>query len=167
MSTKRCRIMALLIVTALVLSSPAILLAASYNKGAKEAKTPSEKMEARHEELYKDLNLTEAQKKALEENKQARREEMKSLFSQMKEKREAIRTELQKNELNIGKITQINNELKILSAQMLDRRLEGILEVRKILTPEQFKKFMAKMGGRGKSVLERREIDKKVIETDN
>ena len=49
--------------------------------------------------------------------------------------------------LNIGKITQINNELKILSAQMLDRKLEGILEVRKILTPEQFKKFMTKTEG--------------------
>jgi len=43
----------------------------------------------------------------LEENRKSRREEMKSLFSQMREKREAVRTELQKDELNIGKITQI------------------------------------------------------------
>jgi len=31
---------------------------------------------------------------------------------------------------------------------MLDHKLEGILEVRKILTPEQFRKFMTKMGQR-------------------
>ena len=59
-------------------------------------------------------------------------------MSQIKEKREEIRNELQRDELNIGKIAQINNELKILSAQMLDRKLEGILEVRKILTPAMF-----------------------------
>ena len=35
-----------------------------------------------------------------------------------------------------------------LSAQMLDHKLDGILEVRKILTPEQFRKFMAKMDER-------------------
>lgn len=31
---------------------------------------------------------------------------------------------------------------------MLDYRLERILEVRKILTPEQFKKFLAKQASR-------------------
>jgi Spy/CpxP family protein refolding chaperone len=30
---------------------------------------------------------------------------------------------------------------------MIDHRLEGILQVRKILTPEQFKKFIANMDG--------------------
>ena len=114
-------------------------------------------MEARRQELYKDINLSEAQKKALEENRKGRKEEMKSIFSQIKEKKEAIRNELQKNELNIGKITQINNELKILDTQMLDRKLEGILEVRKILTPEQFKKFMAKMDQRQEHFKEKRD----------
>lgn len=138
MNTKRCKIIALLIVMALVLSSPAISFAASYDKVA-------------------DLNLTDTQKKALEENKKARREAMKTLFNDMKEKRAAMREELQRDELNIGKITQINNELKILSAQMLDHRLEGILEVRKILTPEQFRKFMAKTEGRQERFKEKRD----------
>ena len=52
-----------------------------------------------------------------------------------------IRQELQKDQLNMDSINQINSELKNLQAQILDRRLEGILEVRKVLTPEQFKKF--------------------------
>lgn len=127
------------IIIAAVISSPPIVSAASYDKSS---------VETRRQELYKDLNLSEAQKKSLDENRKNRREEMRSIFSQMKEKREAVRNELQKDELNIGKITQINNELKILSAQMLDRKLDGILEVRKILTPGQFRKFMAKMDER-------------------
>ena len=157
MNTKRCKIIALLIVAAIALSSPAILYASSYNKSSQKENPTAGNMEARRQELYKDLNLSQEQKKLLEENKKGRREEMKSLFSQMKEKREAIRSELQKNELNIGKITQINNELKILSAQMLDRKLEGILEVRKILTPEQFRKFMAKMGQRQERFSQKRD----------
>ena len=142
---KKFNISMLFIAAALFISSSA-LYASSYDNGSQEEKVSPGKMEAGRRELYKDLNLSQEQKKLLWENRKSRREEMKSLFGQMKEKREAIRAELQKDELNIGKITQINNELKILGAQMLDRRLEGILEVRKILTPEQFKKFMAKIG---------------------
>ena len=114
-------------------------------------------METKRQELYKDLNLSEEQKNLLEENRKSHREEMKSILNQMKEKREAIRNELQKDELNIGRISQINNELKILSAQMLDRKLEGILEVRKILTSEQFKKFMMKMGRQQERFREKRD----------
>ena len=157
MNTGKSKIVTFLMITALIISSPSILQAASHDKNSREENSPPGNMENRRQELYKDLNLSQDQKKLLEENKKSRREEMKSLFSQMKEKREAIRNELQKDELNIGKITQINNELKILSAQMLDRKLEGILEVRKILTPEQFKKFMAKMGQRQEHFKEKRD----------
>ena len=157
MNTIKCKITALLIITALAISSPAILYAASYDKSSRGENSSSGSMETRRQELYKDLDLSEAQKKLLEENKKSRKEEMKSLFSRIKEKREAIRVELQKNELNIGKVTQINNELKILDAQMLDRKLEGILEVRKILTPEQFKKFMARMAQRQEHFKEKRD----------
>ena len=101
--------------------------------------------------------MTEAQKKLLDENKNKHREEMKALFNQRKEKETAIRNELQKEGLNTGKITQLNDDLKVLDAQMLDHRLEGILEVRKILTPEQFKKFMTKMAQRQERFREKRD----------
>lgn len=94
------------------------------------------------------LNLTNEQKKLLEENRNKQRGQKKLLFEQMGEKTALIRQELQKDELNMDKIHQINTELKNLQAQILDERLEGILEVRKILTPEQFKKFIAKTQAR-------------------
>ena len=56
-----------------------------------------------------------------------------------------MRQELQNPTLNMDKINQIQSELKASQAQMLDARLQGILEIRKILTPEQFTKFSAKM----------------------
>ena len=104
-----------------------------------------EKMQAREEQLYKELNLSDEQKKLLEDNKAQHRGQMKTLFERMKEKKDALRMELQKDKLDTGKITQMNNELKKVQAQLLDQKLEGILAVRKILTPEQFKKFSANM----------------------
>ena len=157
MNMRKFEIIALLIIAALAISPPAGYASSSDDSRPQEGKAQDGKMEAGRQELYKDLNLSDAQKKLLGENKRKHREEMKSLFSQMKEKREAIRRELQKNELSIGKIAQINNELKILDAQMLDHKLEGILEVRKILTPEQFRKFMTKMSQRQERFKEKRD----------
>ncbi len=94
--------------------------------------------------MYKDLNLAEEQKKLLEENRKSHKEEARALFKDMRQKRDALRQELEKGALNMDNINQINNELKKLQAEMLDHRLAGVLEVRKILTPEQFKKFMAR-----------------------
>lgn len=120
-----------------------------YAQGPESGSAPSkemmEKMNARRDQLYKELNLTDEQKKALEENKNRHREESKALFEQMRAKRDLMREELQKDKLDMGKINQLQNELKQSQSQMSDQRLQGILEVRKILTPDQFKKFMANM----------------------
>ena len=84
----------------------------------------------------------------LEENKNKHREETKVLFTQLRQKMTLLRQELEKSELNMQAIYYINNEVKQLQVQMLDNRLERILKVRKILTPEQFKKFEDKMNER-------------------
>jgi Spy/CpxP family protein refolding chaperone len=104
-----------------------------------------EKMDAKKEEIFKDLNLTDEQKEALKANKEKNREARKTLSQAMRDKMKLMREELQKDNLDMGKINQIQADLKSAQAQMLDQRLEGILEVRKILTLEQFKKFSDKM----------------------
>lgn len=107
-----------------------------------------EKMDAKREQFYKELNLTVEQKKALEENKNKSRQAAKALKDNIRAKRNLMRAELEKEQLDMNKVNKIQSELKALQAQMLDQRLEGILEVRKILTPDQFKEFGAKMGDR-------------------
>lgn len=111
---------------------------------------------ARMQELYKDLNLTPEQQKQLQENKKKQREQMQALFSGIREKRAQLRQELQKDNLGMDTVNQLNAELKALQAQILDHRLEGILEVRKILTPDQFKQFMSKMNERKERFQNRR-----------
>lgn len=114
-------------------------------QGEAFVKTLMQKRDARMRQLYQDLNLADEQKKLLEENKNKSREQMVSLRRQMREKMTMIRQELQKNDMDMAVITRINNELKVLQSDILDRRLESILGVRKILTPEQFKKFTQNM----------------------
>ena len=143
------RIKNIIFSSAVILALSASISCAEHcNTGSQQKKSFSENPEARHEQLYKDLNVTEGQKKLLEENKSKHREQMKAMFNDIKEKRALVRQELQKDQLNMEKIRQINGELKSLQAQMLDYRLERILEVRKILTPEQFKKFISKIESR-------------------
>lgn len=68
----------------------------------------------------------------------------------MRNKRELLREELAKPELDMNKITQIHNDLKAILLKMEDHHLEVILEVRRILTPEQLNKFHQKMEKFGK-----------------
>ena len=93
--------------------------------------------------IYSQLNLTDQQKKQLDESRNKYREQNKALFNQMREKRELIRQELQKDKLDMDKISKANSELKKIEDQLLDSRFQSMLETRKILTPEQFKKLMA------------------------
>lgn len=91
---------------------------------------------------YSQLNLTDQQKKQLDESRNKYREQNKALFNQIKEKRALIHKELQKDKLDMDKINQANSELKKTEGQFLDSELQSILETRKILTPEQLKKLM-------------------------
>ena len=104
-----------------------------------------ERMEARKQEMFKELNLTDEQKQKLEENRKKRKDDAQGLRDHMKELKTAMRQELEKDVLDMAKVDQVQSQMKEAQAQMMDNRLKGILEVRGILSPEQFKKFSAKM----------------------
>jgi len=89
------------------------------------------------------LDLNDQQKKVWEDNWAKQGKAMKELFGSIKEKREALQAEFGKDKLDMKKISAINDDLKKLSAQKLDLKLQCIVEAQKILTGEQFKKFIA------------------------
>ncbi|MDD4899050.1 MAG: periplasmic heavy metal sensor [Candidatus Omnitrophica bacterium] len=95
------------------------------------------------ERFFKSLGLTSEQQMMLEQNRNKHREISGILFAQTNEKREAIRQELQKEQLNKGKILQLATELKAIQAQIVDEKISGMLEVRKIVTPAQFNQFIS------------------------
>lgn len=141
---KTTRILSMLVIGALVAAAPLAYAGPGPDKEGR-SKEWKEKWEAKRQKLYEQLQLTDEQKKALDENKKQSRENRKSAAKAMKDNMDLIRQELQKPELDMARITQIQNELKASQIRMLDARLDGILAARKILTPEQFSKFMEKM----------------------
>jgi len=100
-----------------------------------------EEMKARMLEVFKQLNLSPEQAEQLQAHRKNHRGQADEFREILRARKEAMKNELQKEELNMEKIYKIHNELKGLDAEKADQRLESILEVRKILTAEQFRKF--------------------------
>lgn len=97
-------------------------------------------------QMYAQLNLTPEQKQKLEENKKQHRETTRALFEKMKASQEELNQELAKTVLDMKKIKSIQEKLKTAQSEMADFRLESMLQIRKILTPEQFSAFISLVG---------------------
>lgn len=98
--------------------------------------------------LKTELGLTNEQEKKLETHRIDQRAEMEKLMLVVKEKREELKTALENPKMNHHAVERINDDLKTAQNDMADKRLEGILYVREVLTPEQFKKFLSLRPGR-------------------
>lgn len=102
-----------------------------------------EKRPEHFKKIFDQLNLNDKQKQAMEANKTAHRGRMKQNFEKIKTLREGLSAELMKPVLDMGKINTLQKQFKVFQAQLADDRLNSILEVRKILTPDQFAKFIS------------------------
>jgi Spy/CpxP family protein refolding chaperone len=120
-------------------------LAQAQNVPAAEGSSQKLHSGQRIQEIYSQLNLTDDQKKQLEANKQQHRAKMESARQVMKANREALQEELMKTQLDMPRIEEIHGQIKSLQAQMEDVKLNSILAVRAILTPEQYSKFISLM----------------------
>lgn len=132
------------VILSLVFASNIYAADKTDDKG-KEGTASQEKhkgMEEKRQKVWDQLNLTADQKKQLEENKAKNRESMKATFETMKSCKESLRAELMKKDLDMNKINSIQSQIKSLQGQMVDSRLSSILDIRKILTYEQFGKFI-------------------------
>jgi len=80
------------------------------------------------------------------------REARKATFKQIKANKEALTNELLQTKPDVNKINDLKSKMKALGAQMLDNRINSNLEVKKILTAQQFAKYLeiqkAKFDGR-------------------
>ena len=115
----------------------------SISGSAEDSQKKREWWENKVQDVYNQLNLSDEQKMLLEENKKNGRERKKALYEKRRLQKEALNQELMKPQLNLSKINEIQSEIKSLQSQISDDRLNSILEVRRILTREQFIKFIS------------------------
>ncbi len=96
-------------------------------------------------EMTKELNLSAEQIHRIEENRRQHMEEGRRLMDEMMRNRDELRRELARVEPDMEKISLAQQRIKLLLAVEEDSRLQGILDLKKILTPEQFAAFNRKM----------------------
>ncbi|MBI4309830.1 MAG: Spy/CpxP family protein refolding chaperone [Candidatus Omnitrophica bacterium] len=110
-----------------------------HGKGDEHRK---EKMEQRIQQIYDQLNLNEEQKRLLADNKSKHKAAKKEVSNELKTAMQSMGEELKKKDLDMGTINAIHARMKNLRGRMADERFNAILGVRKILTQEQFARFM-------------------------
>ena len=96
-----------------------------------------------HHMFAKILNLSDDQVKQLKESYKKQKEAMKNIFEQIKSNREALNTEIIKAAPDMNKVNEIQAQLKTIQSQIVDNRLNSVLAIKKVLTPEQFAGYMA------------------------
>ena len=141
MRTTKARIIGVLVIALLALSAPVVY--ADNGNGGNFGNGDSE-----HHGHYGEgkfchkLNLTDNQKKQMKDIWQKQKEAKKTAFAQIKADREALTNELLQTIPDVNKINDLKSKLEVLGAQMLDNRINSDLEVKKILTAQQFAKYL-------------------------
>lgn len=133
-----------------ILGSSGYAFAQEFEDLAPEEVEMIEHMRERKEKMRKkmreDLGVTEEQQQKLEKHRGSHRGQIKEYMEKMMDFRDKLKTELEKAEIDTAKVYGLHDQIKVLENEMADHRLEGILQLCEILTPEQFRKFHDKAG---------------------
>jgi len=115
------------------------------------------------EKLIVDLGLTPEQAKQLEEVKKANREGMKDAFKSLHDKRQELAVELEKYNSDPKTVEALKSDIKGVVNTLVDKRVDNIQEMKKVLNEEQYAKFVQKTKamreeGKDKRFGERRDV---------
>lgn len=132
MNTNKVKII-IIVLAAAVMAAGAVCLSQKYGRkqhfGDKTGR------------IFKELNLNQEQQKRLEENRDVQRQKTVQLREAMKAKQAQLQEALKEPAANRASVEPLVNEIKSLQAQSIELRVDAILAVKKILTPQQFAKF--------------------------
>jgi Spy/CpxP family protein refolding chaperone len=98
--------------------------------------------EAESQRRWDELNLTPEQKQVLENDRAKSRAEAKVLLEKMRELRKSIGEELTKPDMDLKKINSVQAQIRDTQGKLMDNGLNSMLDIRKVLTKEQFQKFL-------------------------
>lgn len=96
-------------------------------------------------EMAKELNLSVEQIRRIEDNRRQHMEQGRRLMVDMMKNRDDLRRELAGIEPDMENVMRIQQRIKSLLSEKEDSRLQGIMDLKKILTPEQFTAFNRKI----------------------
>lgn len=122
----------------LLASGPVAYAAANEEAPASHEKTWN------HKDFFKDLNLTPEQKEKIEAERETQKGLRKPVREQLKIKIQALHEELSKSMVDRAVLNGLIADINTLKGQLFSQRIDGVLALKQILTPEQFAKIQAK-----------------------
>jgi Spy/CpxP family protein refolding chaperone len=131
-------------VLALILAS-VFSLALSQTVFAAAAIRPEDKECPPHErkmdKVFGDLGLSQEQKDQIREFHKVNRDKTRALFDLQREKRRQLGEELDKQNSDTRRIKVLTEELKDVEGRLIEQRVQSAMELKQILTPQQYEKF--------------------------
>lgn len=134
------------------------LMAASFHYATETAYAQSEEEicqvqqkysrqgQGKYDKLTEGLGLSEEQVAQLKSRKQAKMESREKLRAKLCAEEKALKEELEKPVSDNARVKELADSIKNAHSEMVDERIKGILEIKAILTPEQYAEFKSKMG---------------------
>ena len=120
-------------------------LAPVTNSFGQESEQKGKMRGERFEAMVKELNLTPEQQLQIASLKNKEKESGVDLMQKMKDCRMRLSQELDKGSIDKAKVYSNIAEMKELIGKRIEQRVDRIIALKEILTPEQFKAFSAKM----------------------
>jgi len=115
-----------------------VLIVPTFAEDSANGVKPAADNENRYEVAANKLNLNAEQKEKMKAMRQNQKQQMTELQLSLKEKRLKLKDELNKPGATRESIAPLADDIKNIMAKMVDQRIEGILAVKEILTPDQF-----------------------------
>lgn len=136
MKTNMMKAMAVVVAAAMVFSAASAYAGEGWGGQKSEAD-----MKKHFDKMADDLKLTAEQKAALEKQRQETGPKMKAIREKQQASREALRAELDKATPDKAKLTAIVEDLKNLTGEQMQMKIDKVLAMKKVLTPEQSAKM--------------------------
>lgn len=113
-------------------------------------------MKKHFDKMSEELGLTGEQKATLEKHRAEMRPKMDALREKERATREQLKAELEKATPDKATLDAIVQELKDLAGEKVQLRIDGMLTMKKVLTPEQSAKMKSVMEEKRKEFKEKR-----------
>ena len=145
---------AILTLAAWMLCGNALAAEEAKQATAPDAKSAKHDWEGKRDAFFDELKITPEQRQKLKAHREANKEKMKAVRSELKAKHDELRNLLKEPTVDKAKLEAVRADIRNLTGKMVDQRIESMLMLKEILTPEQFTKMNEKMekrmGGNGK-----------------
>lgn len=135
--------MALLAVLGLMLSG-SVAYAETQDQGQALENPGKGRFQKCEGKFFKDLGLTAEQKEKLKAQRESRKEASCALRDQMKTKMKVLHESLGQSTVDKAQLNTLVAEINMLKGQLFSQRIDGILAMKEVLTPEQFAKMQAR-----------------------